>query len=135
MLSGAADVRKPNKCFGLSYQVTLLETFLSNAPENVEIGVMGQIGGGSIDWALGAALVHKVSQSEICMPQLNVPGMGWNETILLVAAIVLTLACVCRTRSIALIKSKLLGKHSPIPSIWGKTNEHDSDVELGSTPP
>jgi len=53
MLAGTADPSKQKSCFGLSFQVALLDALRVS-----QVQIAHTINGGDIDWALGAALVH-----------------------------------------------------------------------------
>lgn len=62
MQGGTADVSKPNGCFGLSYQVALLDALQVTYRPGVHVEIARQIKGGDIDWALGAALMHFIDR-------------------------------------------------------------------------
>jgi len=96
MIAGVADARSPNKCFGLSYQAALLQALHATAPEGVHVEVMGRVGGASIDWALGAALVYQVSRIGTSNGPLDLPVMRWTESVLLVVLTAMTLMLLCR---------------------------------------
>jgi hypothetical protein len=55
MKAGKANPSEPNACFGLCFQVALLEAL--HAPKE-SVQIVRQINGGDVDWALGAALKH-----------------------------------------------------------------------------
>jgi len=58
IMDSGKEPDRPNSCFGLSYQVVLLQQLGAPTLPGVEVVIQRKINGGDIDWALGAALVH-----------------------------------------------------------------------------
>jgi len=97
MEGGSADIGKPNNCFGLSYQTVLLRTLDVPSRPDVTVHVAGQINGGDIEWALGAALIqaldaripHKGDNSAFGSTDEAATGGVFSSSRLLPAAAVL----------------------------------------------
>merc|ERR1712187_1084412 len=58
MKAGKANPSNPNECFGLCFQVALLEALKAPTTEGLTVQIVRKINGGDVDWALGAALKH-----------------------------------------------------------------------------
>jgi len=90
MRAGTADPMKQKACFGLSYQVALLETLRASTSPSVQVKIARNINGGDIDWALGAALMHFIDSGMAkagAAQETSASGMDASVLILLLVVL------------------------------------------------
>jgi len=96
--AGKADAGRSDGCFALSYQAELLRALGAPTAKGVSVSIANSVGGGDVDWALGAALLHIMElQNRVqAAPgvELNIVGAGIALSAF-IASIIMARAALC----------------------------------------